>query len=125
MEDISVNVGEDVHISSGQRATIVCDLEERGYPPAVIHWTRPDHATFYLHHNEIVTSENAVKISYVTEAFEGTYCCIAQNDVGMDEACTKVSLLTPPPLLTATTGIYSFIDPVMHTLHVLYKINIF
>ena len=116
MEDIAVNVGEDVYISSGQRATIICNLEEPGYPPAEIHWSHD--VTFYLYGNEIVRSANSLKISYVTEAFEGTYCCVAKNDEGMDEACTKVSLLSPPPLLaansryTCTDKIQLFINPV-------------
>ena len=105
LEDIEVNVGEDVHISSGQRATIICDLEEPGNPQAVINWTRPDHLTFPLDDSEVPTSEGVLNISYVTEVFEGTYCCIAINAEGMDEACTEVSLLSPPPLFTATIGI--------------------
>ncbi|XP_067166125.1 roundabout homolog 3 [Apteryx mantelli] len=79
-------------------ATAEFACEARGDPLPAVHWRKDD--------GELppgrweVREDNALRISRVTAADEGTYTCVAENSAGRAEASAALSVHVPPQLVT-------------------------
>ena len=103
-------IGTDVHVIVGRMATIMCQLDDAGLPPAEIQWTRagiPLNETRY----PLTNGRENLAFPAVSSDDEALYCCSAENVAGIDSACTELFVCGGGPFLRTGTIIPEPVNP--------------
>ncbi len=96
--DQTERIGTDVHVIEGRMATIMCQLDDAGLPPAEIQWTRagiPLNETRY----PLTNGRENLAFPVVSTEDEALYCCSAENVAGIDSACSGLFVRRGGPFL--------------------------
>ena len=108
--DQTERIGTDVHVIVGRMATIMCQLDDAGLPPAEIQWTRagiPLNETRY----PLTNGRENLAFPVVSTEDEALYCCSAENVAGIDSACSGLFVRGGGPFLRTGTIIPEPVNP--------------